>query len=246
MLEPKWPVSISKNFYQFSYRIVENPARTRHSLASLAEAIRLAGESVKNVVWTGWSMFHQFTTKEIAPRVVLDEADGEEIEAFETNLLDGARFDTTVPDFWRITIDGRATLLRPYREDRNEPLHLKRRGLQPGMWLSPHTLMREVYEFVSHAKELAKAFPNADRVEFRCSWHGLKGRQIADFRPGVDWDEHTCHTNERTIQFSASTEQLTGDTASIAVELAAPVLRLFGLELTKEWVLSELPSFRSI
>jgi len=243
----KWPVPAAENFYQFSYRIIESGDRTRLTIRNLKEAVRVAGEQVKNVVWTGWSMFHQFTRPEIAPRVVVDMATGEEIEAIETNLVGETRLEATVPEIWRITADGRATLFRPYREDRMVVPHLAERGLTPGTYLSPRILIRELYELATHAKEFAKAFPNANRIEFRCSWYGLKGRKIADLNPGVDWDDRASHVNERTSAVSCSVDELTADTASVVERLAAPVLMLFdGLELSRKWILREVPTFRSL
>jgi hypothetical protein len=242
-----WPVPVAQNFYQFSYRIVEGGDQTRHSIKSLQEAVRVAGEHVKDVVWTGWSMFHQFTRPAIAPRVVIDTATGEEIEAIETNLVGETLLEATVPEIWRITADGRATLVRPYREDRTIVPHLTSRGLTPGKYLSPRTLIRELYELATHAKEFAKAFPHAERIEFRCSWFGLRGRKIADFNPGVDWDDRTCHVNERTVAITASVDELTADTALVVERLAAPILILFdGLELPRKWIVREVPNFRSL
>jgi len=242
-----WPVSIAENHYQFSYRIVEHGGKTKHTADSFREALRIASEAVRSIVWTGWSMFHVFTRREIAPRILIDHGSDEEIECFEANLLEKTTLDTTVPDFWLITFDGRATIIRPYREDRVVVPHLERHGLVPGNWLSPRTLVREVYEVATHAKELAKAFEFADTVEFRCSWYGLKERQLAEFEPGVDWREGICHEATRTTAVTTSTDQLTVDTAAIVMDLAGPVLRLFdGLETTPEWINQLRPRFRML
>lgn len=247
MNDQSWPVSIPDNHYHFSYRIIEKGGTTEHTTTTLAEAIRIAGESVRNVVWTGWSMFHQFSRTEIAPKIVIDTSTGEEVEALETDLTGETLVDTTVPDFWRITVDGRATIIRPYREDRMVIPHLADRGLMPGMWLSPRTLIRELYELVTHAKELAKAFPNAEFVEFRCSWHGLRDRKIADFEAGTNWRDRKCHVDQRTTTVTASVEQMAADIASVVVKLSAPVLRLFsGLELGQDWIEKLVPKFRML
>ena len=243
----QWPVSIMLSHYQFSYRIIESGGHTKHTVATLSEAIRSAGEAVKNVVWTGWSMFYQFTRKEIKPHILVDEKMGEGIEVIETNLLGKTYTPTTVPDFWQITLDGRATIIRPYREDRTPVPHLEERGIRPGMWLSPNTLIREVYELVTHAKELAKAFTYAESVEFQCSWFGLKDRRMADFKPGVCWDDRRCHAVSRNTGGHFAVEQITADTNSVVVSLAAPVLILFdGYETTVEWVEHLRPSFRML
>jgi hypothetical protein len=243
----QWPVSIEKNHYQFSYQIVQRFGASPFTVEQLKEAVRIAGENVRNIVWTGWSMFHQFSRREIAPRIVIDIVAGEEVEALETDLRGETYIDTTLPDVWRITGDGRAVLIRPYREDRPPSENLRRRGLLPGTWLSPHTLTREVFEFATHAKELAKAFSLAERIDFRCSWYGLKGRKIDEFAPAYWSKAYISDTAERTTTKSVELEEISADTASVVVSLAAPVLRLFGLPaITRESVLNEVPRFRTL
>ncbi len=58
-------------------------------------------------------MFYPFTREEIKPRFVLDGSDDYEQDAIETTLL-GVPSLSGLPDFWRITADGRATIIRPY------------------------------------------------------------------------------------------------------------------------------------
>jgi hypothetical protein len=215
----QWPVPLERNYYQLSYRVIETGDKTRHTITSLREAIRTAGVGVKNVVWTGWSMFHQFTRPETAPRIVIDDATGEEVEAIETSLIGETKLEATIPDVWRITADGRATIFRPYREDHSVVPHLAERGFTRGKFLSPRTLIRDLYEFVTHAKEFAKSFPNAQGVEFQCTWIGLEGRKIADFEPGIDWNDYTCHAKARSSSATVSIDELTADTAPVRVRV---------------------------
>jgi hypothetical protein len=242
---PDFPVSVKENHYQLTYRFIRPDGSPILEGNSLLEAIRQAGEHVRNVVWTGWSMFHPFTKEEIKPRFVTDLDNGHEIDALETVLVGQTFIAETLPDYWRITADGRATIIRPYREDRTEVPHLAKQGLNPGMWLSPRILAREVYELVAHAKELAKFFAAVDAVEFRCTWYGLKDRRIADFDPAIDWYDRTCRINERTTASQSSVEALTGDPDAIVLALATPVARLFdGLEITSSELERWRPTFR--
>jgi len=115
------------------------------------------------------------------------------------------------------------------------------------MWLSPRTLIREIYEITTFAKELAKAFPNTESVEFRCSWHGLKDRQIADFEMGFYREPRTSHVSDRNTAGIFSIEKLTADTATVVAALGGPALTLFGgLEATPEWIESLRPGFRTM
>jgi hypothetical protein len=242
-----WPVSLAANHFQLSYRIVERGGQSVLDSTDLLEAIRTANERVRSVVWTGWSMFYIFTRSEIAPQRLIDRGTGEEVEAIETRLINETNLEATLPDFWRITADGRVTLMRAYREDRSTNPPLAARGLKPGNWLAPRELVRDVFELASHAREFSKAFSHAAAVEFRCSWFGLRARRIGDFNPGVDWGPRTCHTEERTTFAIPSIEEFAADPESVAVELYAPVLRLFdGLELDRAWLVKEKARFRSL
>lgn len=232
-------------YYQLSYRIIESGEPTRLSIVELEEAIRAANERVRDVVWTGWSMFNQFSRREIAPRIIIETISGQEVEAYETNLRENP--EASRDEVWRITADGRATLFRPYREDTMRDPVLARRGLTPGTWFAPRTLVREVYELATHAKEMSKAFPSAARVEFRCTWLGLKGRIIADFEPGTNWHERRCHADQRTSAAIVSVDELTADTAAVVAKLVKPVLNLFdGLDLSREWIARQVPKFRML
>jgi hypothetical protein len=243
----QWPVAIDQNYYLLTYRLVEVGGSTKLSINELREALRIAGEAVREVVWTGWSMFHQFTRAAIAPKVVVDTSSGHEVEALETNLLGETLLEATIPDVWRVTVDGRASIWRPYREDRMRVPHLAERGLVPGTYLSPRILVRELYELATHAKEFSKAFPFAKSAEFLCSWVGLKDRKIADMDPGVDWNTYVSHVGNRTSNTSVPLDSLTADTAGVVATLSAPVLNLFdGFELSRDWIGDQVPKFRII
>jgi hypothetical protein len=244
---PQWPVSMTRNHYQFSYRITEKGGDTHLDCNALRQALDEANERVRSEVWTGWSMFHEFTRVEIKPRVVIDNYESKEVEALQASLLNEQYRETTVPDYWRVTVDGRATIIRPYREDRREVPHLVRAGILPGGWIAPGILVREVFELVIHARELAKAFRHAFEVQFVCSWNGLKGRRIADSHPGVDWNDGVSFIEERTTQKVTTIVQLAESPSSIVAELAGPVARLFdGLKIDTRFIEDQRPQFRTL
>ena len=86
-----------------------------------------------------------------------------------------------------------------------------------------------------------------ESIQIQCTWYGLKDRRFADFDPGISWHDRTCHAGGRSTGGRFSFEQLTGNTTSVVVTLAAPVLVLFGgWETTAEWVDSLRPGFRSL
>ncbi|MCY4239228.1 MAG: hypothetical protein OXC93_12935 [Rhodospirillaceae bacterium] len=69
-------------------------------------------------------MFWVFDGDELQPRSVLDGALGEE-EFLECSLEDSS--ELMVPDFWRMSPAGMATIVRSYREDRRHPVSTRSR-----------------------------------------------------------------------------------------------------------------------
>ncbi|WP_246798802.1 hypothetical protein [Rhizobium leguminosarum] len=63
-------------------------------------------------------MFYPFTRPEIAAALHPEFDDGRGVDVLESNLVGDGNFDTSLPDYWRYAVDGRATIIRPYREDR--------------------------------------------------------------------------------------------------------------------------------
>lgn len=242
---PKWPVEIAPNHYQLSYRFVVAGASRHLSLPELLKTMDAAGDAVKTVVWTGWSMFFHIHAKGSAPTVGVDTSTGEEVELYEAHSLSDPYSTIGMRDFWRFTLDGRATVVRAYREDRQEVHKSAAEIKRPGTYLSPRTLVRELTEFVTHAKEMSKAFEGAENVEFRCTWRGLTDRSIDDSDSWAEWNLRVSHQNSRTVSRSYSVEDLVVRPCAVVAEVANPVLRLFdGLEIPPEWIESLLPSFR--
>ena len=89
-------------------------------------------------------------------------------------------FDLILPDYWRLAPNGRATLIRAYREDREHSAKaLSRRS---GTWLSPETVIRETTEVVTHARFLAR--------HFKCQHGSLFGVRGLDLLTG-NWQTLT-------------------------------------------------------
>src|SRR5262249_40507445 len=85
---------------------------------------------------------------------------------------DNARFDDADhSDFWRISPDGRAYMLRGYWEDSSE-----RTGVTPGTLLDVAHPVWIVGEAVVHATRLASALKANGPIRMRFEWEGLEGR----------------------------------------------------------------------
>ena len=159
---------LENNYYQLSYLIShDNEAIPIGDLRHVLEEIN---NQVRDAVWTGWSMFYPLTGFDIAPSIHPKNADGTGGDLLETNLLQGQ--GAPMPEFWRIAPDGRASLIRGYREDV--------RKAEPGHWLSPETILRETTELIRHARALARHLVSASTASFRCTWKGLKGRELKE------------------------------------------------------------------
>ena len=196
---------------------------------SLVKILVEVNNEVRDTVWTGWSMFYPFSEPSIAPATYPEQLDGTGADILETNLMGEGDFDHSLPDFWRVAPDGRATLFRAYREDHKRSVD--RLGREAGTWLSPETVVRETMELVAHANALVRRIEEATRVGFRCTWMGLKDREINDFDPAVDWlPGRVASADKRTTEGEWSVVQLRAARSTIVAELSCPILRLFGLD----------------
>lgn len=236
-----WPVEIRENHCQLSYLLLGG-VNTFTPIA-LRRVLEEVNVQVRDTVWTGWSMFFPFTREEIATGVHPEREDGTGIDVLETNLLGDGKFDTSLPDFWRYSVDGRATLLRAYREDRPKTVAAMERPA--GSWLSPETVIRETAELVTHARLMAERF-GATAAAFRCTWTGLAGRHIDDFS-GYYWSPgRTAKASHRTTQGEWPVAMLAGGWDAVVADLACPVLSLFGLECGPELVSGLASRFRKL
>lgn len=225
----RWPAELDKHHYQLSYAVVclepENIP-----IASLTDALRQMSAEIHDLVWTGWSMFYPFSRPEIKPYVVPDP--NEVAAILETSLLNETSLDTTLPDVWRVSEDGKATIIRGYREDRPG------RGIgAPGTTFNPKLLIRELAELVRHARAFAERFSTAESVIFRCEWFGLDGRKIAD---GTYWSvERVARASGRVSVGQWSIGALRSEWPNVVSALGSPILALFDpkFRITPEWVL---------
>jgi len=220
----RWPVPIEANHCQLSYMLLSDTG-VAISPGELRELLEQANRDVRQTVWTGWSMFYPFTRPDIAAALHTEHDDGTGIDVLESNLIGDGNFDTSLPDYWRYAADGRATILRPYREDR--PRSVQEQGRSAGSWLSPETVIRETAELVAHASTMAEHC-GADRVAFRCSWRGLAGREIDDFG-GIYWSPgRSAQAPHRTTAGTWDVPALVADWHAVVAELSCPILSLFG------------------
>ncbi|MCY4262977.1 MAG: hypothetical protein OXC97_06675 [Candidatus Dadabacteria bacterium] len=226
-----WPVEFNNHRCQLSYMISLNGDE---AISHLSQALIEVNNKVLNTIRTGWSMFYSVIAPEFAPRIVPEKPDGTGKNVLEANymnieMLSSYGRDLWIPEFWRITPDGCASLIRGYMEDRS--YSNKTLGRTPGTWLSPETVIRETAELVTHAKEFAKYFNTAVQVSFRCTWMGLGNRKLLDFHPSSDYFRcHEAQTDKRTTEKTYDIVELEAKWSTVVSDLSEPVLSLFGFE----------------
>src|SRR5258707_11171770 len=141
-------------------------------------------DSVSPSAQTTVAFMDAYTLQDIAPYFIEDPESGQG----SRELLECAVFEDTPllirrTDFWRVSMDGLATHVRPFWEDREDMREHSRR--EPGTWFCPFYMVRSLAELTRHARSFAARFPTADTVEFRCEWLGLANREVFDPRQSV-------------------------------------------------------------
>ncbi len=220
----RWPVDIGVHHCQLSY-IILSETGVAIPPGELRRVLEEVNRDVRNTVWTGWSMFYPFTRPEIAAALFPEFENGSGVDVLESNLIGDGDFDTNLPDYWRYTVDGRATIIRPYREDRQRTVDSK--GRQAGTWLSPETVIRETTELVIHAIIMAERFEGSS-VAFRCTWGGLSGREIDDFGSAYWSRGRIARADQRTATGQWEVPALAANWHTAVADLACPILTLFG------------------
>ncbi len=236
-----WSVPLDQNYYQLSYEFVLGESE-RIAGSEMLDILQRANSEMRDLVWTGWSMFYPFTRAEIAPYFVSDCYPGQgSTEALEADLLGETLLTATLPDFWRVSSDGKATIVRAYREDRSD-------YPQPaGKTASLFMTARDVAELVRHARAMTPYFSTIQKVHFRCEWRGLRGRQLRDLEsdPSI---ERISKTDRVQADIEAKPEDLTNAWPEIVSAATDRFARAFdpGLHPGPGWVSHVAPRFRSL
>lgn len=237
-----WPVSLIGNHYQLAYLIL---TRELEKLPDhrFYELLLNVVHRVDHVVNTGWSMFYPVSSVGV-PSFRAEWPDGTGEDVCEQNLMTAQYRTLGLPDFWRIALDGRASICRAYLEDRLISDFGGNRV--PERWLDPETVIRDTTEVVIHAKLLAQQFRSVSGIWFRCAWRGLEGRLLYSMRPGVLWRPRILATSDlRITEGFWSMESLEKDWTTTVAELSAPVLRIFGFtNCTPKLIKDMSPRFR--
>lgn len=219
-----------------SYQIETNDGELL-SHGRLVELLRQVGWEVDVNVQSGWSLFHVFNSSPMAPYWQTDSSSPND-EFLETNLVDPGR--TLGLDFWRVSPEGIATIIREFWEDTEDY------GLPPRATLNPKILMRTLGELVRHAEALSGKFTQPLRVRFLCKWVGLEGRQL-HVPNGIPFHSGSARVNAALTTGTWAVGDLGSRLPEIVAQLGARVARaLDWTGLTPDRVAQEAPRWREL
>jgi hypothetical protein len=126
-------------------------------------------------------MEYPFIRHRIQPYFMTDASDDGRTDFLQANLIENGETDHL--DFWRISPDGRASLIRNYHEDRfTRPEEIA----DGGKWFDSRLHVRDITELVRHARDYAEELPEVEEICFEIEWKGLKSRTTATANGGRD------------------------------------------------------------
>jgi hypothetical protein len=209
---------------------------------SLVEILRQVYAEVQDTVRSGSNMIDPYGVRMLAPYFETDPASGlGDSDFLEFSAL-RAKQDLLFADMWRVSPDGKVTLIRDYWEDalpqQNQP--------PAGTWLSPNWMVRSLAEIVRHARGMTERFDNPTAVSFRCEWHGLRGRRLHS--PNALWSmrDFESRGDDRTFTGSYPVTMLTNAWPDVVADLIAPLMRSFSADqvLTNaDWIRGQAPTW---
>jgi hypothetical protein len=182
----------ARGTFSSAYRLLDIPLLP--TLTELVEALR--GSEGRETGWPAW-LVH-------TPRPVDDG-----VEYLEMDPSDGAH-----ADFWRVTRDGKAFLVRAYQED------FWGRNVEPGTALSLTIPTWRTGECLLHASRLASRL-GATRIEFSMEWTGLRGRALRALE-GSRYIGRQLLSHQDVV--STSIEADVADVSDALPELVRPLL----------------------
>ena len=199
------------------------------------EAIRLPTllehmNSASRIKLTGWPPFWLPTRPEIAPYPI----DGS-VECWlgrpETSRLPD---DAAHSDFWRVTPEVRAFLVRGYQEDglENKP---------PGTLFDATLPIWRIGEIILFAGRLATALQVDGQLQFRVRWSGLNGRMLTFVS---DWSRSTGGrhaASQDAVQAAASIPlaRIEENLPEILHPLLQPLYEAFGFFELPGWLVAQ-------
>lgn len=234
---------LSDNYAQYSYSIISE--QKEHLLLNDVISIldKLTNE-VSDTVHYGWSMFRKNMGTNSSPYPNIDRAYKEgSVEFLEANHIDLENYYKT--DFWRISPEGKASLIRGFQEDCDKIPNASFSADQK--YFDPWLHIRNITELVRHAKAFSNEFDGFTEIIFQVEYHGLKSRVLAPIDQKRHWPNHRCckEVDDRNIVLSFRAGQLAGEMPKIVKYLYEPIHGGFdpSFKVAEEWIEHLIPSF---
>ena len=230
---PRFP----HGFYNYAYEIVGDVRPT--ALSGLSEIIRSS-----SVRYTGWPPFWYPTRAEIEPYPI----DGV-VECWlggDTQTPTASR-DPAHSDFWRISSDGLAYLLRGYQEDRDDLRRSHLGNVAPGTVLDVTLPVWRAGETLLQAERLASNLcEGPSSIRFAAKYTGLRGRSLVSMSD-MRWVPEGSVSRQAGIdlEIQIDTQTISPNLPEIVHALLHPLYELFGFfDLPMELVVTELKRLR--
>jgi len=210
------------------------------------EPIEFAARIRRSVVrHTGWPPFWYPTRAGIEPY----SYDGQ-IECWlggDPDEREGDR-DPAHSDFWRISPEARAFLLRGYQEDGLDGQRVGQQLVPPGTQFDITLQIWRVAEVFLHAESLSKKLIDGNGVlNFKVHYNGLANRALSSItgRHFIGGN-NVAHQNDITLSTQVDTASIGPNLPEIIRPLLSPLYALFDFwELPMELVVAEISQMRS-
>lgn len=229
---------------------VDSPSRCPHGFFVLAyqlEGARRPGlselmEILRNAPkLTGWNTWWAPTRQAIAPYVRDDVIEcwlgGDTSEGHQEHR------DAAHADFWRISPDGFAFLLRGYQEDGSSA---GRVGIEPGTVFDGTLPIWRVGEGLLHSGYLAGSL-GAASVLFAARYTGLQGRMLTQWVQPMDlaWASGVSRQDTVSVSTHVASDAVSPNLADVVQRLLSPLYERFDFStLPLEVVQQELDRLR--
>lgn len=212
----------AKWHWQGSYAIERSDGQILN-IASLLEILRQVHREVFDTVNSGWNMINPQGVIDVSPSFQTDANSGlGEADFLELSAL-RSKVGVSIADLWRVSPDGKVTIVRDYWEDMPVPS-----GMAPGTFVSPNWMTRSLAEVVRHARAFTERFENPVSVSFRCEWYGLQGRILHS--PNALWSfrwREPSGGDHRVSVGAFPVTMLDNGLPEIVAKLIAPLMRAF-------------------
>lgn len=169
--------------------------------------------------YTGWSPLYVFGRPELEPYMVGDDV----IECWLARDPKEAR-DTAHSDFWRVSLDGKVTLVRGHQED----------GAREGM-PAPGTAMEltlpawRIAEFILRVRHLGESLADGPfSLQLIVQWEGLSGRKLFSHggRRAV-FEDYIARDANYLREAEMPVDRIDAALPAVVAEVATPLLRRF-------------------